>query len=130
MPAGSIAGRGGIHSDTMKTIIAGSRNAELTMNRLIEIIDLAGFPITEVVSGNSGNVDKLGEQWAKAVRLPITQFNASWQAYGSSAGPRRNRQMADYADALIAIWDGKSRGTLNMIKEATKRELTVYVMQI
>lgn len=114
----------------MKTIIAGSRNAEISMSRLLEIIELAGIPITEVVSGNSGNVDKLGEQWAKGVKLPITQFNAAWQAYGSSAGPRRNRQMAEYADALIAIWDGKSRGTLNMIKEATKRALKVYVMQI
>lgn len=114
----------------MKTIIAGSRDAQLSMSDLFSIIEKAGFPITEVVSGNSGNIDKLGEQWAKGVKLPITQFNAAWQAYGSSAGPRRNRQMADYAEALIAIWDGKSRGTLNMIKEATKRKLTVYVHQI
>lgn len=114
----------------MKTIIAGSRNAILSMNEFMHIINQAGFPITEVVSGNSGNIDKMGEQWAKGVKIPITQFNAAWQAYGSSAGPRRNRQMAEYADALIAIWDGKSRGTLNMIKEATKRKLNVYVTQI
>jgi len=114
----------------MKTIIAGSRKADLTINRLMEIIDMAGIPITEVVSGHSGNVDLMGEKWAEAVRLPVTIFKASWKEFGSSAGPRRNRQMADYAEALIAIWDGKSRGTLNMIKEATKRELKVYVMQI
>lgn len=114
----------------MKVIIAGSRNARVTMSDLMRYIELAGFPITEVVSGNSGNVDKLGEQWAKACKLPITQFNAAWQAYGSSAGPRRNRQMADYAEGLIALWDGKSRGTLNMINEMTKREKSVYVMQV
>lgn len=114
----------------MKTIIAGSRKADISMTRFMEIIDLSGIPITEVVSGNSGNIDKLGEKWGLALRLPVTQFNAAWQTYGSSAGPRRNRQMAEYAEALIAIWDGKSRGTLNMIKEATKRELKVYVMQI
>jgi hypothetical protein len=114
----------------MKTIIAGSRNANIPMARLMEIIELAGFPITEVVSGHLGNIDLLGEQWARGVRIPITVFQAAWGTYGSSAGPRRNRQMADYADALIAIWDGKSRGTLNMIKEATKRQKTVYVMQI
>jgi|SRR5579864_3963802 len=114
----------------VKTIIAGSRNAQVTMKQLMDAIQQSGFPITEVVSGNSGNVDKLGEQWAKAMKLPITQFNAAWQAYGSSAGPRRNRQMAAYADALIALWDGKSRGTLNMIKEATKHELSVYVINI
>lgn len=114
----------------MKTIIAGSRNAVLPMNDLIAIIDKAGFPITEVVSGHSGNIDLLGEQLARAIKVPITVFQAAWQTYGSSAGPRRNRQMADYAEALIAIWDGKSRGTLNMIKEATKKELSVYVYQI
>lgn len=114
----------------MKTIIAGSRNADLSMKQLMDIIQLAGFPITEVVSGNSGNVDKLGEKWGLGMKLPVTQFNAAWQTYGSSAGPRRNRQMADYAEALIAIWDGKSRGTLNMIKEATKRQLKIYVTQV
>lgn len=114
----------------MKTIIAGSRKADLSMSRLMEIIGSAGFPITEVVSGHSGNVDLLGEQWAKGMKLPITLFKAAWSEYGASAGPRRNRQMADYAQALIAIWDGKSRGTLSMIKEATKKELTVYVTQI
>ena len=96
----------------------------------MEIIDLAGFPITEVVSGGSGNVDLLGEKWGLACKLPVSRFTAAWGAYGASAGPRRNRQMAEYADALIAIWDGKSKGTLNMIKEATKRELSVYVIQI
>lgn len=103
---------------------------DLCMSRLMEIIDLSGIPVTEVVSGHSGTVDLMGEQWANFVKLPITVFTAAWGTYGSSAGPRRNRQMADYAEALIAIWDGKSRGTLNMIKEATKRELKVYVMQI
>lgn len=114
----------------MKTIIAGSRKADLSMSRLMEIVELAGIPITEVVSGHSGNVDLLGERLAEALRLPVAIFTAEWKIHGSSAGPRRNRQMAEYAEALIAVWDGKSRGTLNMIKEATKRELKVYVMQI
>lgn len=100
------------------------------MAQLMTVVEEAGWPITEVVSGHSGNVDLLGEQWARGLNLPITLFKASWQEFGSSAGPRRNRQMADYAEALIAVWDGKSRGTLNMIKEATKRGRKVYVTQI
>jgi hypothetical protein len=119
-----------LSGDPVKCIIAGSRDAQVTMKMLKDCIYQAGFPITEVVSGNSGNVDKLGEQWGLAMHLPVTQFNAAWQTYGASAGPRRNRQMAEYADALIALWDGKSKGTFNMIKEATKRELSVYVMNV
>lgn len=114
----------------MKTIIAGTRDANVSMTRFKEILALSDFKITEVVSGNSGNIDKLGEEWGLANHIPVSQFNAAWQTYGANAGPRRNRQMAEYADALIAIWDGKSRGTFNMIKEATKKELSVYVMQI
>jgi hypothetical protein len=113
----------------MRTIIAGSRHADITMSRLMEIIQMAGFPITEVVSGGSGNVDLLGEKWALAHKLPVSRFTAAWQAYGLSAGPKRNKQMAEYADALIAIWDGESRGTLNMIKTATKYELSVFVTE-
>jgi hypothetical protein len=114
----------------MKVIIAGSRNVAVNMKQLMDAIQQAGFPITEVVSGHSGNVDLLGEQWARNVKVPITIFEAAWGSYGRSAGPRRNRQMATYAEALIALWDGKSRGTLNMIKEATKKKLSVYVINI
>jgi hypothetical protein len=35
--------------------------------------------------------------------------------------------MASMADALIAVWDGKSRGTKNMIETAEKMGLRVYV---
>jgi hypothetical protein len=35
--------------------------------------------------------------------------------------------MAEYADALIAFWDGESTGTANMIEEAEKRNLKVIV---
>ena len=88
------------------------------------------WQITEVVSGNSGNVDKAGEDWALTNKIPVSQFNAAWQTYGSSAGPRRNRQMAAYAEALICVWDGKSRGTFNMIKEAQKRGLKIKVFEL
>ena len=36
--------------------------------------------------------------------------------------------MACYADALICFWDGKSRGTANMIEVARKRGLTVKIV--
>ncbi len=39
------------------------------------------------------------------------RFAADWNKYGKKAGPVRNRKMADYAEALIAVWDGKSRET-------------------
>ncbi len=82
----------------------------------------------EVVSGGcSRGADHFGEVWAKAWKIPVTVMEADWASYGPSAGPKRNRQMAQYGDVLLAIWDGKSRGTSNMIDEMKKLGKRVWV---
>ena len=113
----------------MKTIIAGSRM--ITDPFLLEeAIGLSGFKITEVVSGTCRGVDKMGEDWAKRNDIPIKQFPPVWGMFGRSAGPLRNATMANYADALIALWDNKSRGTKNMIDVANKLGLRVSIYYI
>lgn len=110
----------------MKVIIAGSRG--ITDPALIkEAVRLSQFKITEVVSGAARGVDTLGEGWASVNRLPVKQFPANWNLYGKAAGHIRNNEMASYADALIAIWDGESRGTKHMIYTAKNKGLLVYV---
>lgn len=52
---------------------------------------------------------------------------ADWDLYGKSAGFKRNVQMAEYADALVAFWDGASSGTKHMIETAQKMGLDVRV---
>lgn len=110
----------------MKTIIAGSRK-HTWWKTVYEAVEQSGFDITEVVSGGAAVVDALGEQWAHTHSVPCRVFHADWTRYGRSAGPVRNQQMADYADALIAVWDGKSRGTADMIRRAELRGLKVFV---
>jgi hypothetical protein len=58
------------------------------------------------------------------------RFPADWDRFGRSAGPKRNKQMAEYGDALIAVWDGESRGTKTMIEFARERGLQVYIHRI
>lgn len=87
----------------------------------------APFEITEIVSGTCEGVDQLGEEWAERHGIPVKRFPADWKKYGRRAGPLRNQTMASYADALIAIWDGKSKGTRSMIDEALREKLEVYV---
>lgn len=109
-----------------KTIIAGSRG--ITNYALVTLaVDMAAFAITEVVSGSARGVDALGERFAKENELPLKMFPANWGKHGRGAGFIRNKEMADYADAIIAIWDGKSKGTLNMIRQAKKVDLLVFV---
>lgn len=68
-----------------------------------------------IISGTARGADQLGEQYAQERGLKCLQFPAEWDKYGKAAGYRRNEQMAQVADALIAFWDGQSRGTTHMI---------------
>jgi hypothetical protein len=109
----------------MKTIIAGTRT--INSYELVRVaIHSSKFKITEVVSGGCYGVDTIGEEWARENNIPVKVFPADWNKYGKSAGPRRNEQMANYADALILIWDGDSRGSRSMLNLAYERNLAVY----
>jgi hypothetical protein len=84
-----------------------------------------GMP-TEFVSGAAPGVDRFGEDVAKGFDMVPKRFPADWDKYPKAAGPIRNRQMAQYADALLLIWDGKSRGSANMKAEMLKLGKPVY----
>jgi len=109
----------------MKTIIAGSRDCE-DYELVCKVIAESGFEITEVVSGCARGVDRLGERWAKEHNVPVKRFPAHWSEFGKQAGPIRNREMAWYADALVAICFSGSIGTMDMIRVARKQGLKLY----
>lgn len=109
----------------MKVIVAGSRNFPYGTEVIDQVWKASGFYITELVSGGAKGVDTVAIRATKD--LPIKFFLPDWETYGKAAGPIRNRQMAEYADALIAIWDGKSKGTKNMIEEMEKLGKPVFV---
>lgn len=110
----------------MKTIIAGSRHIK-DAAIVCKAVELSKFEITEVVSGGAPGVDTAGEAIAETMGLPLKVFPAKWEIHGRAAGPIRNQQMAEYADALIAVWDGKSKGTKDMIDRASEQGLAVFV---
>ena len=110
----------------MRTIIAGSRDCT-DKRELLRAIEHCGWGISVVISGAARGADRLGELWAQWKGVPLEQFPAEWNVYGKSAGYKRNEKMAENADALIALWDGRSRGTKHMIEIATRKGLKVYV---
>lgn len=117
----------------MKVIIAGSRTIE-DYKLLKRAINSSEFNITEIISGGAQGVDRMGERYAKEAGIDLVIMPANWKKHGKAAGPIRNEKMAAYASSdknirggLIALWDGKSRGTKNMIDNAEKYKLNKFV---
>src|SRR5690349_17531678 len=109
----------------MKLIIAGSRDIDLdtAWQAIVDWFQDNGSTIPkveEIVSGTARGVDRLGEYWANKYRLKVKQFPADWDNKGRAAGIIRNADMAKYADALLLVWDGKSRGSANMRDQMKK----------
>lgn len=109
----------------MKVVIAGSVKIN-DYQLVVDAVRKSGFEITEVVSGGARGVDRLGEQYAVNNGLPSKVFKADWARHKQGAGPRRNRLMAEYADAVIVIWNGKSRGSASMTEEAKRSGKKLY----
>jgi len=112
----------------MKTIIAGSRDITdygLVLSVIHEV--LLQWNITTVICGMARGVDSLGERWANESGVPVEYYPADWDRHGKRAGYVRNEEMADNADALIAIWDGESPGTESMIDIAETHGLDIFI---
>lgn len=110
-----------------RIIIAGGRDfydydlVKMTMARI-------AYKPAVIVSGCAKGADTLGIKWAIDNFTPVDKYPADWDRYGKSAGYKRNVQMAENADMLIAFWDGKSKGTKHMIDIALSHKLIVLVV--
>jgi hypothetical protein len=114
----------------VRVIVAGSRDLdtdELPIWLVADAVYKSGWKdqITEIVSGGCRGIDLAGEQFASDYKIPVKKFNPDW-SLGKKAGPIRNQQMADYADALVLIWSGTSRGSADMKKKAELKGLKIY----
>ncbi len=83
-----------------------------------------------ILSGAAKGADILGEQYAEERGFDLQRFPADWKNYAKAAGPIRNSLMAKRADGLIAFWDGKSKGTKDMIEKADKTGIYVKTILI
>ena len=112
-----------------KVIIAGGRDfsdyefLKLTMDHLLSNITSE----IGIVCGMAKGADLLGKRYANEKGYKVFCFPADWSSFGKSAGFVRNEEMAQNADALVAFWNGKSRGTQHMIKTAERYKLKIRV---
>lgn len=114
----------------MKVVVAGSRHIE-SMAEVDYAIRHSGFTVTTLVSGYARGVDTVAIAWAQQRSVPTHVMPARWRESDGSvdrnAGFTRNKQMAEHADALIAVWDGESNGTRHMIDCMRKLGKPVHV---
>jgi hypothetical protein len=135
----------------MKLIIAGSRSIT-SYNLVYQFLVSLGilWKVDEIIEGEASGVDQIAKRIGKEFNIPVKSFPADWSVYSytsnrcikknntgrynACAGHERNGKMADYATAmnskeaaLVAIWDGESRGTVNMIKLALEYGLQLFV---
>ncbi len=109
----------------MKVAIIGSRE--------LEIKDLSPYlpeNSTEIVSGGARGIDACAESFAKANLLCSTIFLPDYKSYGRAAPIVRNKQIVEYADEVIAFWDGSSRGTKYVIDLCRKTNKKCTVIEI
>lgn len=111
----------------MRTAIIGSR----TFNDLSFATErLKEFDITHVVSGGARGADSIAEKWAYQNEIPTTIYYPNWGRYGKSAGFRRNADIVEDCDQLIAFWDGNSKGTANSIDIAKANKKPHYIILV
>lgn len=115
----------------MKLIVAGSRTIDdyETVGYAIESADISFGPVDEIVHGGAEGVDLLAERWADVRDVPTTVFEPDYDGFENprSAPIARNAEMATYGDALVAIWNGGSSGTRDMIDRALDDPMPVHV---
>jgi hypothetical protein len=124
----------------MKVIIAGGRHLSVTVELIEQLLLNANWSPTEIVSGACGRpedelhvirgadtdyiyangIDGDGEWFALSQAIPIKRFPAEWGKHGTAAGPIRNEAMAAYADGLLIIWNGYSKGSAWMKRAMRK----------
>ena len=111
-----------------KIIVAGGRdfNNYSLLERTLDSVLIRDQ--LEIVSGTARRADRLGEKYAEEHNIPVKRFPADWDKHGKSAGYKRNEEMAEYGDALVAFWNGQSRGTKHMIELAKKYNLKIRVI--
>lgn len=116
----------------IRLAIVGSRSItdEALVERIFNVFKFMFGEPKEIISGGAKGPDSFGENWAKKNNIPIKVFKAEWEKYGKSAGFRRNEDIIANCDVCLAIWDGKSHGTMNDFDWCKKYNKEVLVFKM
>lgn len=108
----------------MKVAIIGSRTLQLK-----DLEQYLPQEVTEIVSGGACGIDTCAKNYAIEHHIQLTEFLPNYKKYGKSAPLKRNLEIIQYADIVIAFWDGKSHGTKFVIDNCRhlEKEIKIYI---
>lgn len=108
----------------MKVAIIGSRNITIS-----DFWPYIPAETQEIVSGGARGIDSCARRFARQNNLKLTEFLPEYEKYAKGAPLKRNDLIVDYADLVVAFWDGKSRGTKYVIERCKKvgKEIKIYM---
>lgn len=112
----------------MKIAVVGSR----TLGSLFLVeraLRLSGFDVSEILTGDARGVDRAAATYATREGIPCRVFPANWRQHGKQAGAIRNAALVEAADAVVAIWDGRSPGTRLTLEMARRKGRPSYIMK-
>ncbi len=102
-------------------------------SRTLKNIDLCRYippEANEIISGGAAGVDRCAASYAKKRGIRLTVFYPDYDAFGRSAPHIRNEQIIRYADAVLAFWDGESRGTASVIEKCQHYGIPIKVVWV
>ncbi len=105
----------------MRVAVIGSRGLE---------VDLEPFMpegCSEIITGGARGIDQCAARYARAMSIPLREIRPDYKRFGRGAPLRRNDEIIDAADLVIAIWDGKSPGTDYVIRRCREKNKTIQV---
>ena len=130
-----------------KLIVAGGRtfsNPHLLQEVVTDFANSKGEnTAVSIVTGMAKGADMFAYEFAKQNNIVTHEFPADWnnidvpnalvryrngKPYNTLAGINRNHVMGDFADGLIAFWDGQSRGTKDMINYMKSLNKEVHIV--
>lgn len=106
----------------MKVAVIGSRG--------LNVKNLGNYlpnETTEIVSGGAKGIDTDARNYAVKNRIKLTEFLPDYGRFGRTAPLKRNIEIIQYADIVIAFWDGSSHGTKFVIDNCKKMKVPVRV---
>ena len=114
----------------MKTALLTSRH--LTGETHYEAVKttLAGLGTTHLLHGGEGAAKQHAEVWATETGNPQTGHAPNWKAHGKAAGPIRGKELITACDNVLALWDGRSKGTANELREAKRQGKRVTLLLV